>query len=144
MRVAILAIMITTHVVGCATAGAPPVYVGDTPSNRIYWDHYQGDGYRIKVARDVGQMGSLCMTQIFINGSLAAEVGQGEAVVFKVPTGTHQLKITPALKSSICQKIYSSPEFHIEQAVSGNAGEVKDFRYGFSRSGNPFLAIPKM
>lgn len=128
----------------CATSGAPPVYVGDTPSNRTYWDHYQGEGYRIKVARDVGKMGSLCMTQVFIDGKLAAEIGQGEAVVFKVASGSHDLKIAPALKNSTCQSFYSAPQFQVQTSVTGAAGELKDFRYGFSGSGLPFLSAPSM
>ena len=144
MRHMIAAALLTVSVTSCATGGSAPINVGDTPSNRIYFDQYAGAGYRVKIARDQGKMGSLCMTQIFIDGQLAAEIGQAEAVVFKLPPGTHQLKIAPALKNSTCQTFYSDPKFHIEQSISGSPGDFKDLRYGFSRSGLPFLTAPSM
>ena len=144
MRSTILLSLLAISLCGCATSSAPPVRVDDTPSNRVYFDQFQGDGYRIKIARDVGKMGSLCMTQVFVDGKLAAEIGQGEAVVFKVSPGEHRLKAAPALKNSTCQTFYSSPQMQVEVTVTGSVGDFKDFRYGFAGNGTPFLTAPSM
>jgi hypothetical protein len=133
-----------TMLVGCATSSVPPVLIGDTPSNRIYWDNYAGEGFRIKITRDTGTMGSLCMTQIFIDGQLAAEIGQGEAVVFRVQTGSREIKVAPAVKNETCATFYSTPEFRITRTIIGSPGDLKDLRYGFASSGVPFLTVAEM
>ena len=80
------------------------------------------------------------MTQIFIDGKLAAEIGQAETVIFKVAPGTHMLGASPAMTSQLCKNFYSGPQFHLETQVDAAAGEVRIFRYGFSGSGLPVLS----
>jgi hypothetical protein len=124
---------------GCATGAVSPMIVSDAPKARVYLDDYIGDGYRIKITRDAGKMGSLCMTQIFIDGKLAAEIGQAEAAIFKVSPGVHILKASPARASSTCKTFYSAPQFQVETTVDGAAGDVRIYQYGFSGSGLPAL-----
>lgn len=123
----------------CATQGALPRTIADAPANRVYWDHYAGDGYRIKLIRDVGQMGSLCMSTVHLDGRLAAEIGTGESVVFKVAPGAHTLRVMPTQSAALCRSFYSQPQFRTEIRVEGNPGDVRTYRYGFAGSGLPFL-----
>ena len=139
-KTTILAVLAALLLAGCATGAVSPMVVSDAPRSRVYLDDFGGDGYRIKLTRDAGRMGSLCMTQVFIDGKLAAEIGQAETVIFKVSPGTHTLGASPALASSICKKFYSSPQFHVETTVDGDAGEVRIYQYGFSGSGIPVLS----
>ena len=122
---------------GCATYSLSPMVVADAPTSRVYWDHYAGEGHRIKVTRNAGQMGSLCMTKLSVDGRLAAEIGQGEAVVFKVSPGSHVLKASPSLTTSTCQTFYSAPQFHIQVTIDTHAGGLTELQYGFHASGLP-------
>lgn len=124
---------------GCATSSVAPVQVSDTPANRVYWNNFVGAGYRIKVSRDAGQMGSLCMTQVYLDGKHAADLGQAESAVFEVSPGSHELSAAPALATYLCKKFYSAPQFHVQVTVDGAAGDVKFYRYGFNGSGLPYL-----
>lgn len=125
---------------GCATSSITPMQVSDAPANRVYWTNFAGAGYRIKVSRDAGQMGSLCMTQVSVDGKHAADLGQAESVVFKVSPGSHKLRASPSLATSVCKNFYSAAQFDVQVAVSGAAGDVRFYRYGFNGSGIPFLS----
>lgn len=135
-----VALVVAALCTGCATGGVSPMRVGDAASSRVYWDDHAGEGYRIKVTRDAGRMGSLCMTEIHLDGKLAAEIGQAESVVFKVAPGKHELMAKPSLSTDLCKTFYSTPQVQMTQVVEGSAGEVKAYRYGFEGSGTPFLA----
>jgi hypothetical protein len=111
----------------------------DAPANRVYWDDHVGQGYRIKISRDAGQMGSLCYTQVYLDGTLAADLGLEESAVFKVSPGKHMLRASPTQASSLCRKFYSAPQFQIQVMVDGSIGDVKAYRYGFDSKGLPFL-----
>jgi len=136
----LLASLIAMSLAGCATGAVSPMVVTDAPKSRVYLDDFAGEGLRIKVSRDAGKMGSLCMTQIFVDGKLAAEIGQAETVIFKVSPGTHTLAAAPSLANSTCKTFYSASQFRVEATVSGAPGEVRIYRYGFSGSGLPVLS----
>ena len=140
MRHFAIALGIAVLVGGCATGAVSPMAATDVPKSRVYLDDYSGDGLRIKLSRDVGKMGSLCMSQVFVDGKLAAEMGQAETVVFKVSPGTHSLRVSPSLATSTCKSFYSAPQFTVEASVTGGAGEIRIYQYGFSGSGLPVLA----
>ncbi len=139
MKSLVLGAAVAAMLSGCATSGVSPMLVSDVASSRVYWEDFAGEGYRIKVTRDAGKMGSLCMTQLFVDGKLAAEIGQAESAVFKVAPGGHTLKAAPSLTTSVCRSFYSAPQFQLEVAIMGEPGEVKTYRYGFSASGVPAL-----
>jgi hypothetical protein len=80
------------------------------------------------------------MTQVSVDGKHAADLGQAESVVFEVSPGSHELSAAPSLATSLCQKFYSAPQFHVQVTVNGAAGDVKFYRYGFNGSGLPFLS----
>lgn len=125
---------------GCATTGISPIKTSDASANRVYWDDHPGDGYRIKISRDAGQLGSMCFTQVYVDGKLAADIGLAESAMFKVSPGQHMLRASPTQASSLCRKFYSAPQFQMEVVVDGVAGDVKSYRYGFEGgSGLPFL-----
>lgn len=124
---------------GCATTGVSPIQTGDAPANRVYLDAFSGDGYRIKISRDSGQMGSMCFTQVFVDGKIAADIGLAESAMFKVSPGEHVLRASPTQASSLCRKIYSASQFQMQVTINGMPGDVKAYRYGFGGSGLPFL-----
>jgi len=136
----VIALSFAIALAGCATASISPIQASDASANRVYWDGYAGDGYRIKISRDAGQLGSLCFTQVYVDGKLAADIGLAESVMFKVSPGQHVLRASPTQASSLCRKIYSAPQFQMEVTVDGAPGDVKSYRYGFAGgSGLPFL-----
>ena len=93
----------------------------------------------IQVNRDKGQMGSLCATQLYVDGKLVAQVTKGGSVSFPAPAGSQELMARPALDSNLCKKFYATPQFEARISLQGASGPVAVYRYGFTGKGLPFI-----
>jgi hypothetical protein len=136
----IAAIIIAASVIGCATSTTAPSQTVTAQPHRIYWDNATGDSYAIKISRDTGQMGSLCMTRIAVDGKNAADLNPGEGVVFKVPAGEHLLSVWQISGGSSSGKTFCDGNpMRQEVNVVGTSGDSIAYRYSYSGSGSPSL-----
>jgi len=124
---------------GCATQSISPSQAVPVDQDRAAWVDATGDTYQIRVTRDTGQMGSLCLARISIDGKQAADLKMGESATFKVSPGTHLVKGSPALDSYLCKKFYSAPNMQAQVSTEGVAGDARAYRYSFTASGTPEL-----
>ena len=88
--------MKTLLLAGClllsACANDPVAFVNSTPSQRVY--AFQGSGeYTLRVIRDSGFHGAAFDALVLIDGRRAADLGQGESAVFKLPAGDHVVSV---------------------------------------------------
>ena len=138
----IAAIVIAASLVGCATNTTAPSQAVTAQPHRIYWDNATGDSYAIKITRDTGLMGSLCMTRIAVNGKNAADLNQGESVVFKVPTGKHVLSAWQISGGTSSGRTFCDGNpMRLEVNVSGISGDNIAYRYSYGGSGFPSLTV---
>lgn len=93
----------------------------------------------IQVNRDAGKMGSLCVTKLYIDGNLVAQLAPGQSATFTAPTGAKELMARPALDSYLCRKFYSAAQFEIRAPLIGVTGPSISYRYGFTGKGVPFI-----
>lgn len=125
---------------GCATHSVEPEFATTADQNRTFWTDAAGDSYQIKVIRDNGQMGSLCLARITIDGKDAADLKNGESAVFKVAPGAHKLHAAPApVGMSLCKTFNASPNMQTSIDADGAAGAKVAYRYSFTSSGSPQL-----
>lgn len=136
----IAAIMIAASLMGCATSSTAPSQAVTAQLHRIYWDDAAENSYAIKITRDTGRMGSLCITRIAVNGKNAADLNPGESVVFKVSAGEHLLSAWQISGGSSSGKTFcdGSP-MRQEVNITGTSGDNIPYRYSYSGSGSPSL-----
>ncbi|MBJ6985747.1 hypothetical protein [Luteimonas sp. MC1750] len=91
---------------------------------------------QIVVNRDTGKMGSLCATELYVDGALVGRVQPGQSTTVLAPAEAKELLARPALESYICKKIYSLPQWERRAPLNGQSAT---FRYGFNAKGEPFM-----
>ncbi|WP_448674108.1 hypothetical protein [Pseudoxanthomonas mexicana] len=91
---------------------------------------------QIVVNRDKGKMGSLCATELYVDGAMVGRVQPGQSTTITAPAGAKELLARPALDSYICKKIYSLPQWERRAPLDG---QPATFRYGFTGKGEPFM-----
>src|SRR3546814_212991 len=80
---------------GCATAPINPLSASEVPSDRLYaFQSPTSDYGQVVVTRDTGHVASRCFGGFYINGVLAGKFGAGETATFYVPSGELLLKYT--------------------------------------------------
>lgn len=79
---------------GCATTPVPPSQATAVPDSRLYAFQQAAtpDAASLVLTRDHGFIGSACYYALFINNTLAARFGQGEAATFYVKPSEVLLK----------------------------------------------------
>lgn len=141
MRIFALTIILAL-VTACATNTTAPSQAISAQPHRIYWENATQDSFAIKITRDTGQMGSLCMTRIALNEKTAADLNQGESVVLKVPAGQHILSAWQVSGGSSPGKTFCDGNpMRQDVTVSGNSGDSVAYRYSYSGSGYPTLTV---
>jgi len=91
---------------------------------------------QVVVNRDSGKMGSLCATELYVDGTLVGRVLPGQSVTLAPTAGAKELMAKPALESYICKKIYSLPQWERRVTLTGQPVTV---RYGFTGKGEPVM-----
>ena len=91
---------------------------------------------QVVVNRDSGKMGSLCATELYVDGALVGRVSPGQSVTLAAPAGAKELMAKPALESYICKKIYALPQWERRVALTGKSVTI---RYGFTGKGEPVM-----
>lgn len=81
---------------------------------------------RILVKRDTGWMGGGCMHRIHLDGTPAAELRLGQAVVLYTPPGEH---VVSAVAAGFCDGVS-------EATVTVEVGKTKSLRSGYDGNGN--------
>lgn len=86
---------------GCSTTPMAPEQAKAVPADRIL---YAGAGNAsVVVTRDGGLIGSACYLAVLLDGQLAARVGPGETVTFRIPAGEHLVGMAAdPLGSGLC------------------------------------------
>lgn len=99
-----LAIVLATclALAGCATEPVSTADARPVPADRIHSAAYSKqapDSGTVLIKRDSGMMAAACAVQVFINGSLIAELRTSEMLVLYMPPGEH---IAGTRSSGIC------------------------------------------
>lgn len=103
--------------VGCGTMPVPSSSATPVPAQRIHAPDFTkpdpGSAY-IVVTRDTGWQAKRCPAQVFIDGTLVADLQAGEQVRLFVPNGEHLIGVT--VKGGFC--ITGSDQIAVEATPS--------------------------
>lgn len=89
----LIAATVTAMLVGCSTSPISADKADPVPSSRLY-AFTQKSGSELVVTRDSGMYQVGMKVKFYIDGTLAAEFGQGEVGRFGLKPGTHILAIS--------------------------------------------------
>lgn len=124
MRVIIALCVLLT---GCATTPVPISEATPVPPTRHLAFKSPGDGTApVVIRRDSGLQASVCATQVFVNGALAAYIRSGEIVTLHVPAGE---TILGAMADAICAGGL------VELQVKLTPGRAAHYRIGYDTNG---------
>lgn len=122
---------------GCATKPIAANRAAPVPPDRLlaYQTPVDGGGAIIAV-RDTGFLGGGCNMAVYIDGTLAAQIGHGETARFSVAPGSHIVGTGPTGRGT-CRLAAGQLRREVETTVGG--GETRTFRISINPNSGPAI-----
>lgn len=134
----LIAIVLAATLTACATKPISEAEAVPVPTDRLlaYQTPIAGDSGTVVTIRDAGFTGGGCNLAVYINGELAAQIGDREIARFHLPAGDHIIGTGPTGRGTC---VIGAERLRRELGVTLRPGETKKFRLSINPNSGPAI-----